>query len=278
MAKVLSSGAAEQYCTDGYYLPVRVLPAAEAASLRAALEAVEATQGGALKPEQRNKSHLLFKWLDDLIRDARVLDPIEDLIGPDILCWNTLFWIKEPKTPTFVSWHQDIHYWGLDGGDVVTAWLALSPATEESGCMRVLPGSHVGETMAHEDRYHEANMLTRGQEISAAFDESRAVHMPLGTGEMSLHDVRLAHSSGPNRSDDRRIGVSLHYMPTRVRQRLGDWDSAALVRGVDRFENFHHTPRPAADFDAGAVAFHERATRAVREILYRGAEHDTGRL
>ena len=67
-------------------------------------------------------------------------------------------------------------------------------------------------------------------------------------------------------------------MPTRVRQKLGEWDSAALVRGVDEFGNFHHTPRLAADFDADAVAFHVKATDELREILYRDVAHTADRL
>jgi ectoine hydroxylase-related dioxygenase (phytanoyl-CoA dioxygenase family) len=278
MPKVLSDDAVGQFQRQGYHTPLRALPADETAALRARLQSFEAGQGGALRPEQRNKTHLLLKWLDDLIRDPRILDPIEDLLGPDILCWNTLFWIKEANSPSFVSWHQDIKYWGLAGGQVITAWLALSPATAESGCMRVLPGSHQGPVMAHEDRYDEANMLTRGQEIAEAIDESKTVSMPLQPGEMSLHDVRLAHASGPNRSADRRIGVSLHYMPTRARQSAAAWDSAALVRGVDEYGHFEHTPAPSHDLDAAAVAFHAKAAGAVRDILYQGAEHETGRL
>ncbi len=278
MPKVLSDEAVAHYRRQGYHTPLRALPADEAADLRARLESFEASQGGALRPEQRNKTHLLLKWLDDLIRDPRLLDPVEDLLGPDILCWNTLLWIKEAASPSFVSWHQDIRYWGLAGGEVVTAWLALSPATVESGCMRVMPGTHLGPVMAHEDRYDAANMLTRGQEISDPIDESKAVSMPLAPGEMSMHDVRLAHASGPNESADRRIGVSIHYMPTRARQSAAAWDSAALVRGVDEYGHFEHTPAPSRDLDADAVAFHERASRAVREILYQGAEHETGRL
>ncbi|MGI9383355.1 MAG: phytanoyl-CoA dioxygenase family protein, partial [Methyloligellaceae bacterium] len=211
MARTLSSDAVEQYARDGYYCPIPVLEQDEVADLRGRLEAFEASQGGKLQPAQRNKSHLLFKWLDDLIRDPRVVDPMEDLLGPDILCWNTLFWIKEAGSPSFVSWHQDITYWGLAGGEVVSAWLALSPASVESGCMRVMPGTHEGEVMAHEDRYQEGNMLTRGQEISDAIDESRAVHMALAPGEMSIHNVRLAHASGPNNAGDRRIGISMHF-------------------------------------------------------------------
>lgn len=278
MPKRLSKTAVTQFKDEGYHFPVPVLSAVEVAELRRRLEDREADQGGALYPAQRNKSHLLFKWVDDLIRDPRILDFIEDLIGPDILCWNTLFWIKNQGSPSFVSWHQDLRYWGLDGGDVITAWLALSPASEESGCMRVLPGSHVGEILPHEDRYDEANMLTRGQEIISGIDEERAVHMPLQPGEMSLHNARLAHASGPNMANDRRIGLSMHFIPPTVTQVQGDWDSAALVRGRDPHGHFHHTPRAKEDFDPVATAFHETATKAVHDILYKDANQDTKKL
>ncbi len=278
MGKVLSEAAVAQFHEEGYYFPTPVLSDTEVADLRRQLEGVEAAQGGALHPEQRNKGHLLFKWLDDLIRDPRVVDPMADILGPDILCWNTLFWIKNANTDSYVSWHQDVTYWGLKGGDVITAWIALSPASEESGCMRVMPGTHKGDTLAHEDRYDQANMLTRGQEIAVDVDESKAVSMPLVPGSMSMHNIKLAHASGPNRSSDRRIGVSMHYMPTSAYQAVGNWDSAALVRGADRHGNFEHTPRPACDFDMEAVAFHERASAAVREILYHGADRKTQRL
>ena len=83
-----------QYEQEGFICPIPVLDEDEASILRLKLEKFEATQDGKLEAAQRNKSHLLFKWLDDLIRDPRVLDPVEDLIGSNILCWNTLFWIS----------------------------------------------------------------------------------------------------------------------------------------------------------------------------------------
>ena len=274
----LSDRDIEQFHRDGYVFPIDVLGPAEVADLRGRLEAVEAAQGGALKPEQRSKSHLLFKWLDDLIRDARVLDPVERLIGPDILCWNTIFWIKEAGSESFVSWHQDTRYWGLSSDQVVTAWLALSEAGVEAGCMRVMPGTHRGDVLAHEDRYHADNMLTRGQEISVALDEDRAVHMPVGAGQMSIHNYRLAHASGANAGADRRIGVSMHFMPPDTRQVVGDWDSAALVRGRDPYGHFRPTPVPARDFDDAAVAFHAEASELVRRVLYADAEENTAKL
>ena len=130
--------AIEHYRELGYYAPVRVMPAAEAESLRRQLEAHEAAHG-ALKGSMRHKSHLLFTWLDGLIRHRSILDAVECVIGPDILCWSSTFFIKEPHDPGFVSWHQDSTYWGLDPADIVTAWVALSESTAENGAMRVIP-------------------------------------------------------------------------------------------------------------------------------------------
>ena len=274
MPKVLTEDAIGQYHREGYCFPVRILDDEQVAANRRRLEEFESRQGKPVEGAQRSKSHLLFKWVDDLMRDSTLLDAVEDLIGPDILCWNTIFWIKEVGSQSFVSWHQDLRYWGLDTNDLVSVWLALSPATLESGCMHVLPGSHKGDLLPHNDEYQQDNLLTRGQEIAVKVDETKTVAMPLEPGEISLHNVRLAHASGPNFSNDRRIGISLHYMPTHTKQTVGEWDTAALVRGEDRFGHFTITPRPAKDFDPSAVLFHEKATDATRKILYKDAQED----
>ena len=271
MLKALHEDAVKQYKRKGYYFPLTILDDKQVAANRMLLEDFETSQGKPIGGALRSKSHLLFTWVDDLMRHPKILDAVEDLIGADILCWNTFFWVKEPGSRSFVSWHQDLRYWGLDTNDLVSVWLALSPATLESGCMRVLPGSHQGGLLPHKDEFKENNLLTRGQEISVRVDEANAVAMPLEPGEISLHNVRLAHASGPNRSTDRRIGLSLHYMPTRTKQVVGEWDSAALVRGEDRYGHFALTPRPSKDFDPDAVAFHEKATQAVRDVLFKDA-------
>jgi hypothetical protein len=273
----LSAKEVAQYHRDGYVCPVPVMPAEEALALRRQLEAYEATQGGKLQAVQRSRAFLLFKWLDDLIRDPRVLDPIEQVMGPDILCWSTLFWIKDARSKSFVSWHQDNTYWGLSSRSVVTAWFAISDASVEAGCMSVLPGSHLGLPLEHEDTYHEDNMLTRGQAIKE-IDDSRAVSMPLKAGEMSIHNYCLAHGSGPNLSHDRRIGVSMHFMPPQTKQVVANWDCAAVVRGEDRYGNFVPAPIPTRDFDPVAVAFHAQAAKAMRDVLYAGAAKNLQRL
>jgi non-haem Fe2+, alpha-ketoglutarate-dependent halogenase len=211
----LSAEAIRHYHEHGYHSPVRALSAAEAAELRRHLEEYERA-GGTLSGPLRHKTHLLFTWLNDLIRRPSILDAVEDIIGPNILCWGTSFFIKEARTPSFVSWHQDSTYWGLEPPDIVTAWVAISESTLENGAMRVIPGTHIGDQVAHRDTFARDNMLSRGQEIAVEVDGSQAVDLVLQPGEMSLHHVRLIHGSEPNPSARRRIGFAIRYLPTHV--------------------------------------------------------------
>jgi ectoine hydroxylase-related dioxygenase (phytanoyl-CoA dioxygenase family) len=133
MPKLLSSSAVDAYRRDGYCFPVPVLSAAEVAHCRESLERHEARTGAPLQGNWRHKSHLLFTWVDELVHNGNILDAAEDVLGPDLLCWTTNFFIKEANSPGFVSWHQDAFYWGLSKDDVVTAWVALSPANLTSG-------------------------------------------------------------------------------------------------------------------------------------------------
>ncbi len=239
-----------QYRRDGFYFPHRVLSPEEAAGYRARLEAIERERGGPLGGELRHKGHLLFTWLDALIRHPRILDAVEDVLGPNLLCWSSSFFIKEARDPAFVSWHQDSTYWGLSEPDVVTAWVAFSESSIESGAMRMVPGTHT-EQVAHRDTFAPDNLLSRGQEVMVEVDEARAVDVVLRPGEMSLHHVRMFHGSPPNRSADRRIGYAIRYIPTHVRQIAGPRDTATLVRGGTRTTTSTSRTPPAADLDPG---------------------------
>jgi hypothetical protein len=270
--KSLSDAALRQYREEGYFSPIRVLSTAEAAGLRHRLESFEAG-AGVLSGKLRQKSHLLFTWLNDLIRHPRILDAVEDVIGPDILCWGSSFFIKEVRIPGFVSWHQDSTYWGLEPPDVVTAWVALSDSTAANGAMRVIPASHKLDQIPHNDTFRPDNLLSRGQEIMVEVDAAKAVMLALQAGEMSLHHVRLIHGSDPNPSDQRRIGFAIRYIPTSVRPVAGALDRATVVGGVDRSGLFEAEKRPDADMSPAAVAHHEAVTGAHAQILMR----DTGR-
>jgi non-heme Fe2+,alpha-ketoglutarate-dependent halogenase len=271
MTKILSAAQVEAFRRNGYHFPVHAFPAADAADLRAHLERHERAAGAPLQGKWRVKSHLLFTWADRIVHHPAVLDAVEDLVGPNILCWTTNFFIKEAASPGFVSWHQDAAYWGLEPEEVVTAWVALSPSNAVSGCMKVLPGSHRESHLPHVDTFAENNLLTRGQEIAVDVDESLAVAMPLGPGEMSLHHIRLVHGSAPNHSDDRRIGLAIRYMPTHVRQTKMR-DSAMLVRGVDEHGHFGLEPRPQRDLGEAELRAHAEAVERKVAVLYQGTD------
>jgi Protein involved in biosynthesis of mitomycin antibiotics/polyketide fumonisin len=217
----------------------------------------------------RHKAHLLFPWLANLVRNEKILDAVEDLYGRDLLCWTSNFFIKEAQNPAFVSWHQDSTYWGLSEPDVVTAWVALTPSSESNGAMQVMPGTHTMDQIPHRDTFDKHNLLTRGQEIAVEVDAAKAVALPLRPGEMSLHHVRLVHGSPPNPSADRRIGFAIRYIPTRIRQTVGE-DSATLVRGEDRFHHFELEPRPTHELAPEFLALHKRIAERNAQILYRG--------
>lgn len=271
MPKLLPPGAKEAYERDGYWFPVRVLSAAEAAANRARLEAYERVAGGPIGSNMRHKVHLLFTWAAELVRHPRILDAVEDLIGPDILCWTTNFFIKEANNPGFVSWHQDATYWGLDPDDVVTAWVAFTEVTPANGYMQVIPGSHKIDQLPHVDTFHKDNLLSRGQEIAVEVDKSKAVGIALQPGEMSLHHIKLVHGSDPNRTNDRRIGLAIRYIPTYVRQTKVR-DAAMLVRGVDKERNFDPEPRPQHDLDDAALAAHAESVGRQVKALYSGTD------
>ncbi len=271
MGKLLSEDAVARYHRDGFHFPVRVLSTAEAAGYRQQLEAHEGRTGQPLQGNWRHKTHLLFTWADALVHHPRILDAVEDVIGPDILCWTTNFFIKEASHPGFVSWHQDATYWGLEPDDVITAWVAFTDATPENGYMQFLPGSHRIDQLPHVDTFHKDNLLSRGQEIAVDVDKSRGVGVPLSAGEMSLHHIKLVHGSEPNRTPDRRIGLAIRYIPTHVRQTKVR-DAAMLVRGVDRFGHFDYEPRPKGDLDAGALAAHADSVARQVKALYSGTE------
>jgi non-haem Fe2+, alpha-ketoglutarate-dependent halogenase len=271
MPKVLSEVEVERYKRDGYHFPVDIFSADENARHYAQLLALEAREGGAIKRATNQKPHLLLPWLTDIARHPKILDAVEDIIGPNILCWASGFFMKNPNDNAYVSWHQDATYWGLSSPDVITAWVAFTPSTPASGCMRVDPGTHQRQ-LEHADTFDQNNLLTRGQEVRAQVDERGAVDVVLQPGQISLHHVLLVHGSGPNRSDHRRIGYAIRYIAPHVKQLAPMRDGAMLMRGVDTHGYFDLEAPPESDFHPAAVARHAAAMERYVKILYAGAK------
>lgn len=270
--KILTPEQRRRYRDDGYAFPVRVMSEAEAAGYRAKLEAFERAQGRPLDGMQRAKPYLLFTWAYEILTHPRILDAVEDVIGPDILVFHWTTWIKEARSGGYVTWHQDATYFGIEPAEQVTAWVALTPATPENGCMSVLPGSHKFGQLPIEHKPDANNLLSSGQRAIVDFDQAKTVAMPLRPGEISLHHTHTLHGSGANATDDRRIGFGINYVPAHVKtvdrvREAGALCSAMLVRGEDRYRHFAAEPAPRRDCDPAAVAAHADAIRRYREMV-----------
>ena len=266
----LSPTQVAAYRRDGFVAPIDVLSPHEALILRERFEEAERRYPERLNSTHRNNAHYEFLCLDEVVHDARILDAVESLVGPDILLWSTVLFIKAPNSPAHVSFHQDATYMGLSPQIGLTAWLALSDTTVESGCMLMEPGSHHHSIRPHRDTFGEDNILTRGQTISG-IDENVLVPVELGAGQMSLHHVRTVHGSAPNTSHDRRIGLALQGLfPPSVVQTRGQ-DLALLLRGTDEYGHFDPGKRPAQDAEPAAADFRDRANHRLGELLYAGA-------
>ena len=248
--------AAGQYRRDGFLFPITAMSPQEAHAYRRRIEDFKASNptGRPFRDVVKSKSHLVSIAVFELVHRPEILDAVEEVLGPDISCWSTGLFFKEAKDPAFVSWHQDTRYWGLEPDeDIVTAWLALSPATVESGAMRFIPGSHAGGLMPHADTRAEDNMLARGQVVQEPVDEDSAVDALLEPGQFSLHHGRLVHGSAPNRSAEPRYGVAIRYIGANVRPVRTDADSALVVRGADSHGHFRADPIPARDYEPWAL-------------------------
>ena len=239
------SAIAQAFSSDGFVCPITIMSEPKANDYRRQLEEAEKRFRAfdAFSQGLRRYSNLLLPFVDEITRRAEITDVIAEILGPNLLVLDVPFFIKEPKSQNFVSWHQDLHYWGLETEDEVTAWIALSPATKESGCMRFVAGSH-NQRIDHRDTFHSDNLLTRGQEVLINVEENKATDGELSAGQMSIHHGRILHASHPNNTNERRIGIAIRYIPTHARQVPGSNMSAMLVRGDDTYHNFNlcHPP------------------------------------
>lgn len=257
MSKVLTADQVQAYHRDGFFFPIRIMSSEEAADLRHKFEALEATIDGEVQERFRIKAHLPFPWLHQLIRTPRLLDAVEDIIGPNIICWGSSFFTKNAHDPRFVSWHQDSTYYGLRPRETLTAWFAFTDSRVESGCMRAIPGSHRQGQLVHTETFDKDNLLSRGQTIKG-IDESTAVDIELEAGEISFHSELVIHGSNPNHSPHRRLGYSIHYAAPHVRQTLFEHATAALLRGRDTHGHWTSEPLATRDFDPECLAALDR--------------------
>lgn len=236
----------EIYAQQGFFSPVSAISETEAKELRQDYEAAERELHGDIDRLALLKAYpnRLLPSFDAATRNRTLVTAAQEILGENILVWSAALFIKEADSTKIVSWHQDLTYWQLNDIKEVTCWLAVSSARKEAGCMKFIPGSHKDKIVPHNDTFDENNMLSRGQEISVEVDENKAVHAELDPGQASFHHGLLFHSSGPNKTQDRRIGSAIRYISATMKQETGDRPMVTQVSGHSDFGHFKVVPPP----------------------------------
>ena len=252
------------YLKDGFVSPVRIISDDEAKTHRTFLEKTEMQLGNM---HYQTKIHTILKSAFKLAIHPNILDIVEKILGPNILLHNSTYIIKEPKSPAFVSWHQDLTYWGFSHDDQVSVWLALSTAEDVSGAMYMIPGSHLEGKKEHKTAEDKNNVLFQSQWVQD-FNENKKVLCDLQPGEASFHHGWTVHSSMPNKSDDRRIGFNIQYLATHVKQLKNNTDTAICVKGVDNYNNFGvDTPAFSDELNLTTVAKQKELQEKYKSIV-----------
>jgi non-haem Fe2+, alpha-ketoglutarate-dependent halogenase len=255
---------------DGFLSPFPLLNADELKACRDGLARFEKWLGAPVNStadlQYRTMPYLILPWAAKLAFDARILDVVEDLIGPDILIYTSTFFIKEPHSPTIAAWHQDSTYYGLAPKEEVTVWVALSDANEAAGCMDALSFKGKPRQLSHVSRVVKHSVNRAAQVITEPLDEGEPVAMPLKAGEFSIHHGLCAHRSGPNTAAHRRIGLGFNFIPASVRPVGSIKPAAMLVRGEDRHGHFERVEPAREELSTQGIATHARAVGLYRDL------------
>ena len=266
------------YWRDGYLFPIKVADASQAQKWRAALEEIERDwlDNGLplpLNTYKRVNAQVVMPLACEIGLHGPILDAVEGVLGPDVMLYSVEFLTKEAHTKHVVTMHQDLAYWGMgDMDNILTAWLALSPATTASGCMDFVQGSHKNEILDHEDSFDELNLLSRGQEIAVEIANDDKVAVELAPGSMSLHHGLTIHGSGPNQSDDRRIGVAIRYVSAKMRKAGGSKDFAISARGTFGDDSFTTYDPPVTIFDKNSMELYDKIRDEQAKVMMAGAQ------
>jgi len=267
------------YEETGFAFPIEVVSHQEINQIRKDFELAEYE----LRNDPKRLSLLrsypaqLLPSFDTLIRNDNLIAAASSVLGPNLMVWSSGMFIKEAKSSKIVSWHQDLTYWGLNNSEETTCWVALSSANKESGCMKFIPGSHKEQIVPHSDTFDDNNLLSRGQEISVTVNEQEATYIELKPGQASMHHGHLFHASGPNKTDDRRIGCAIRYIKPSMKQLSGERSLVTLVSGIDDYGHFTKSEKPNGRLNEVDFELCSRDAEIKRKVLYSGVDATKGK-
>ena len=269
----------KKYDETGFLFPINVVDADQIKLIRKDFELAENELADDPKRLSLLRSYpaQLLPSFDKLIRNENLVAAASAVLGRDLMVWSSGMFIKEANSPKIVTWHQDLTYWGLDNDEETTCWVALSKADKASGCMEFIPGSHKEKIVAHIDTFDDNNLLSRGQEIAVEVNEKESVAIELEAGQASMHHGHLFHSSGPNKTNDRRIGCAIRYIKPSMKQLTGDASLVTLVSGIDRYGHFKIGGKPSGRLNDNDFELCSQDAEIKRRVLYEGTDATKGK-
>lgn len=255
MPKRLSQSQIDQFNELGYVSGIRLFEPSECSEIRGRIEAFESGRPGDAIWAFDIKANLLFDWVYELGAHDPALDAVEDLLGPNIFNTNTVFRIKPPGSSTNYGWHQDAARIEVEPCFVI-AYLAVTESTADNGGLRVVPGSH-RSVLPFEVVVNDDGQAQRKVARTSNVNDSDAIDLALGPGEVAFFSGLLVHGSGPNRSPQQRIAILTDYTAAHARQSQGQ-GSGQLVRGTDAWGYIAREPVPAGSCTKSSVSMRRK--------------------
>jgi len=250
-----------QFETNGWVGPLPIMSKKKADEYKEMVLKAETTLN-LMNSDYRCKSNTLFNWVDEISRTPALINYLTQLIGPNLQCVDTLFWIKKPGDGRDVSFHQDATYWNFDSKHkALTVWFAFTDVTEEHGSLEYVQGSHTIFQRRHHDVKTDTNLLMRGQTVAEAIPKQR-VRTSVPAGHVLIHSPYTVHGSGPNTASTTRIAMGMIFASTECKPKLTlAKESAIMVHGVDEHHYMLHDTPPTGDWDTDVKVWRDAYNR-----------------
>ena len=207
-----------------------------------------------MNSDYRCKSNVLFPWVDEISRTPKLIAYLQELIGPNIHCWDTLMWIKKPGDGKDVSFHQDATYWNFTNKHkAVTVWFAFDDVTPDQGSIEYVQGSHRIFQKRHKDVKTDSNLLMRGQTVDLEIPKER-IKTSVPAGHVLIHSPYIIHGSRMNTTNTTRVAMGMIFASTECKPVLNiSPESTIMVAGVDEYNYMQHDPQPTGNWDVDVI-------------------------
>ena len=142
----------------------------------------------------------------------------QQFLGDNVRLWFDSIFTKPAKVGEATPWHQDIGLWTQNPAqkanklrykDALTVWMAIDQATQENGCLQVIPGSHKTEVVEHIQYEKGLHVELPRERVPEMLDRHGLHHIELAPGEAIVWHAHLWHYSPPNLSDKNRLGIAI---------------------------------------------------------------------